>query len=452
MTVNGFKYSVATTYNNIAHKTTNNNNMKKLYIYGTAVLMALSAPVFTSCGGGNDDDLGDNPDVGPDKPSGVLSPDESKDYLEEVGKAFLQQFKPEEQKQLIELISYYDEHYGDLDMPEDWEEDDIYLKPADVFGALKNGTRGNINAMTRAISVYDFNTYAGIYQPKGDCWEKTGDSDKIIFRFFKAGETCELVATNLGGANDSWRPSEFDDTDDAEYIIPYKVGVSLTESGKELMNGTVNFIPNVRNHTVSADYDVTAANLRMIAKLEGTDTRLSMNAQGAVNGMTLVKASTVAEGNYLCDYEVLKKTDDFSSLLTTANAEMDVIGKVQVKSKATNFSKVNKLLDKTYDKYEIENYEAGRKDCDKDCKELNRYVVNGVYYSTGDEQAKIIYQPALYGDPAQYWEWSAEPVISFSDGTTYDFDEFFDSTQFLSVKNLYEDLVNSYMKLWNKDR
>lgn len=28
MTVNGFKYSVATTYNNIAHKTTNNNNMK----------------------------------------------------------------------------------------------------------------------------------------------------------------------------------------------------------------------------------------------------------------------------------------------------------------------------------------------------------------------------------------------------------------------------------------
>lgn len=428
--------------------------MKKLYIYGTAVLMALSAPVFTSCGS-DDDEPKDNPNVGPDKPNGELSPEDSKAYLEDVGKAFLQQFKPEEQQQLIELVSYFEENYGDLEAPEEWEDDDYdwgdySMNPNDVFAALKDGMRGNISAMTRAGSVYEFKTYSGIYQPGNGRWKKTDDSDKIIFRFFKNGETCELVATDLKAGE--WRPSEFDPNLEEQYIIPYKVGVSLTEKGQELMNGTISFVPNYKSKTCTASYDITAANLRMIANLDANDTRVTMKAQGAVNGKTLVESNTVAEGSHLCDYDILKSTDDFTSLLDAAVANMDIIGKVQLKSKASHFDKVAKLLGTTYTSNNSNNYDDGRKKCDKDCKELNRYIETGVYYSTDVKQASIEYQPYLYGDTNSWWEWAPESVISFSDGTTYEFDDFFGDTQFLSVKNLYEDLVDSYMKLWNKNR
>lgn len=429
--------------------------MKKLYIYGTAVLMALCTPVFTSCGDDSKEKDEPTPD-GPNKPSGQLTPEESKVYLEDAGKAFLQQFKPEEQQQLIELVSYFEDHYGYLEAPEEWEEDDsdwgyYSMNPNDAFRALKAAMHGNASAMTRAASVYEFRTYSGIYQPgsKGR-WEKTGDSDKIIFRFFKNGETCELTASDLKAGE--WRPSEFDTNITEMYILPYKVGVSLTEKGKELMKGTISFVPNYKNKTCTASYDVTAANLRMTANLNATDTRIVMKAQGTVNGKTLIDSDATLEGNHLCDYDVLKVTEDFSSLLDNASANMDIIGKVQLKSKGSHFDKVGKLLGNTYTSYNSNNYEDGRKKCDKDCKELNRYIQTGVYYGTNTQQASIEYQPYLYGDTNSWWQWAPESVICFSDGTTYEFNEFFGDSQFLSVKNLYEDLVESYMKLWNKNR
>ena len=52
------------------------------------------------------------------------------------------------------------------------------------------------------------------------------------------------------------------------------------------------------------------------------------------------------------------------------------------------------------------------------------------------------------GSESEWWDIEVVPVIAFPDGTTYEFEEYFE-TGFDGVASVFENLVDSYYRLWN---
>ena len=155
-----------------------------------------------------DIEIGSDTPVTPDDPNAnkLYTPTESKEYLEHTALEFLNIFKPEDQKALIELCNYFANTYGDLSEPSEWNlpdnDDEDYYNAANVMLALRRVVVSrDLSSMSRvADDIYDFARFSGVYEPGTERWEKTADSKDIVFKFKgKTGQQCTLTATGTGG-------------------------------------------------------------------------------------------------------------------------------------------------------------------------------------------------------------------------------------------------------------
>lgn len=247
---------------------------------------------------GNDGkDHGEDPGVIED-PKGEMeqyTPAESKDFLESSANEFLSKINPDDQKELIELGSYFNDKYADLEFP--YDEDDFRTPVKNLMKNLVRGAKGvNPSTLSRAVKSYvysiDFSQVAGIYEPKGDEWRRTGDSSDIIVRFTdNAGAACEVKAVASKDQNDEieFAYEEYDDWyydyETGEYVdiynnitvkarVPKNVTVTVTRSGKELVNVQVATVLDIKNHKFTADVNGKVMNLTVTAKPKATTAAL----------------------------------------------------------------------------------------------------------------------------------------------------------------------------------
>lgn len=439
--------------------------------------------VLTACG--EDDHNGDG---NPDGPGGegtmeVMTPEESKTFLQNASIDFLNKFNPEEQKQVIDLAAYFSEEYGDFDAPDEFDiDDDGYAdysaSPTGFIKAMANASNGDLDAMTRAAFTYsytiNFDKFAGIYEPSRNRhqWVKTGSSKDIVFRFTnRIAQPVELKITQSGGVSDVnfsekytdwdyWTGEEYEEIYNYYISIPKNVTATLTENGKQLANTNVVSSINIDGHTLSADVQASLMNIKSVASVNGTDTKVEASANFYVSGNEVANAYATVHGDNLCNtkkYESLEDMDDdrlyaeLAKMFQKGNCGVDVLGLVQVYGQVNYYEDLPADLDSYYDNYDYDSQYSAQAACQKACDRLNKNVTTQLRYNmTATDQASLLFYPEFDRWGTSYWEYWIGARLLFPDGTTYDMDSYFD--KFTNVSNKWETLIEAYEKIWDSAR
>lgn len=421
---------------------------------------------------------GDDPDPG-NNPGGVVPIEDSKEYLEATAKRFLNLFNPSDQKEIISLTRYFSEKYGDLSIPREWitaiESREVSYSPARFMKNLGLGLAScNPMMVTRAaVEVnYNFNfpMFSGIYVAGSKNWEKVGESADIVFEFDSAyGERCQLKIKASSTISNFPILSDDDYMDENGQIIdeivrynlaiPKIVTFSLSQGGKVLVNGSIESNFDIPGHALDITTDVTLANLRINEKISATDSRINASSTFYVDGSRGINTTVALNGWHLCDYDyfVSAYTQNFDilAILNSGTAHIDVMDSIQIDGEVVSFS--SNLIDAlnighicSYDGYDRNT--AGRI-VQQNASIINRNIpITLRYNNTSSTQANIKCIVDEYNEKVPeggYWEYYLLPVICFSDGTQYEFFEYF-SSGFGSVPTLFDSVIASYRRAWNR--
>lgn len=448
-------------------------NLSKIKWLGMSLLL------LSSCGDKDNNKI-DNPD-GP-QGSGTMqemTPEESKEFLQNTATEFLNLFNPQDQKQAIELAAYFSSEFEDYDAPEEFEIDDDANSrtPAPYMKAIGQAAKGDLDALTRAAYSYSytikFDKFAGVYEPNAreEKWVKTGNSKDIVFRFTnKSGQPVEMKVSQSGGTSDfdfsviDW-DEEWSNGQWNEYEIEYKyflsvpknVTASITENGKELANSTVISSIDIDGHKISADVNATLMNVKAIAKVDGNDSKVEASADFFVSGNKVANSYATVIGNNLCNnkkYQSFEDMDDdevyaeLAKMFKTGDCGGNVLDKVQVYGQMEYYKELPEDLEDYWDDYDYDSKDSAQAACQKVCDRLNKNIKAQLRYNNkSTNQATIQFVPFLdqWGD-GKYWEYYISAKLLFPDNTTYNIDSYFD--RFTNVTNKWESLLSAYSKIW----
>lgn len=454
--------------------------MKKAYTFFAAALVIGSCAAFlTACGGDDKDDP--NGPVNPDAPvvDNEMTPTESKKYLEETATEFMSKFRPAEQQELIELSSYFDQYYGDLDWPENFDFESTGT-PKAMMNALGEVGRCNVSAFASAAITYsydiNFDKIKGVYQPKDGEWVKVSESQDLVFRFTNSkGGDAQLTVkasgevSNIDFTTTDWdytyddvtgNYNEYDIENKYNLALPHEVTYTLISDGKTLANGKVVSSVDFKNHKFALQAETNVMNVTALVEATGNDNKIEQNSYLTVSGVKLASTSAAVNGNHMCDrdhWEAYEDTKDeaayLAGIFTSGSASADILGRVKLEAAVKDFNK--KLVEacgNNYDSYDYNNRDAAIRACQSDCDIINNALNTSFRYNSNTVQGSIFMQPYLsyessWGD-YNYWEYEIETVLKFaSDNTTYSFDEYFEKG-FGNVTDQWESLIDNYKRIW----
>ncbi len=429
-------------------------SMSFVVMFGMMGMMGLS-----SC---SDDDS----PLEPDKPKGEmekLTPEESKDFLDNSAKTMMNTLNASDQESFIKTASYAYENYADIEFPDKSGDDNERKNPALFLKNLANAVKqGSAHAMAAAsytyVYDYDYREYYGVYEVRGSEWVKTEDSENIVFKFRNYDRsTCILTLEPSKEFSDIDWENEYDDyySETEEYYvkIPKTVKVTLVSGTKTLVNGTVNTSVSKTAHTVSADANITVENINAQCQINGTDTKVDAAFATTVGGKLFVKGNTSINGTHLCDVDFFRNNDieseDLYNYFKSGTANANAMDLVQIDAKAEFTREFCAILDRSYYNYDYDTETEAETAIANDVKLYNQYISANVRYNnTKTVQAKLKFD---YEHESYYrgWEYYIIPLIQFEgDGSTYTFEEYFEKG-FGSVENQWNSLVRSYKSIWN---
>lgn len=424
---------------------------------------------------------GDDPEKPekPGEPGGKMeqmTPLEAKTFLSDASKEFLGKFRAADQRDLIVLASHFDEAYGDLDMPEEFEieADNARSAVRDLIHGLSAGlSQGNASRAGSAVIEYvytiNFNRFTGVYEPGRYEWKRTADNKDIIFRFTgESGQECELKATASAGTSDitinvSDYDYEYDYTtgtyeeweENHAYVcaVPKNVVVTLTSGGKELVKAVVDSDINVKDNKLSVTTSVSAMNLVAAVKVNANDTKATLEASLKVSDETVVSSSATINGSHLCDKDYYENDPQLVTLFQSGTAAVSALNKVRVDAQVTYNALVDEILDYPWwDNYDYSSKDAAKNAAESAVATLNNNIKAQLRFNNKETvQADIIFG-TTFDSWGSGWEYGMEPLMKFTaDQTEYSFEEYFEKG-FASVEDAWSDLQRSYEKIWDSVR
>lgn len=443
--------------------------MKLFKVFAYAFVAAAVSFGMTACGDDDPKDPGTDPlPDGPDQPvvDGILSPEESKEYIEETALQFMDLFKTADQQALVDVADYVNNHYTDLEAPEEWTKligDDYvepypYYSPAAMAKAIKKAVKtGDYAAIARAAeTIYRFSDFTGVFEPAGNQWKKTGDSSDIIFRFQGPKGQCELKAAAANGEWDYNYTDDYYPEDNFTIKVPKRLTVVFTEGATTHVSAVVDNNVNIKGQAISVKADVTAANIHAVADVNGTSSKISETQALAVNGTTYQTSEAALYGSKMLDPETLQAIDeeeiDINSVFKNAEAKATLMNRVFISATAKNFGALADL-DTYYDNWNDDGQQQTKEQaealCKQACKVINDNVKGELRYTGNDAvQATIEAYPYFYDDP-YWWEYEVSARVKFGDGSSQTFDELLDNTDFTTVENKWKSLVRAYKNLFD---
>lgn len=427
--------------------------MKKETLRKLAFSIAIPAMALASCGDDNDNNNnGDEPNVNPDPTEtvdGLLTSTEAFDYLKSTASEAISLFNPEDQREILQACKNFDELYGDFDMPEEFEDDD-YDSPGYYVKALEKAMgNGSPLDMTRAYYTYSIKDYTGVYEPnlRTHCWERTGNSNDVVFLCKVNGQDFEIKAAPSDG---TW-VLELDDN----YEIPLSVTTTLTYGGQQLASTVVESRYDQRGHTAALKISAQAANIAVTTDLNGTDSQLTERAYATVGGKRLIDATMTVRGNHLCDMDAYASLENagpaqLEAMFQSATFSVNILDRVFFNGSGSNIVKVTNALGFEGDRYDGDQKEL-LKECRKACNVIEDNISAEVKFAGSNEvQGRLVFQPYLYDESSSYWrvypapgiEYAYDKSIEVFEDTDYDF-----SVVEAQFRNLLERYRNFYNRL-----
>ena len=434
-----------------------------------------------------------NPDGGLlEEPKGEmehLSPDAQKDLLVEVGEELLNTFNPEDQRAAVELADELYHKYKEYDWDQisvDFEEEfeDIYSREFESFFSLPRRLASAITDK-QSLSLEDMEIlltlskfgYIIEFDDKTKSVKMTETDDaSITVKFSDAnGTKCEAKVWGEGKEIEGsytyedghwdWGYDEYGNYYDNGWVVdgkrtirvkvPTTIKMHLKHGNEALISFTFNWDSNLE------DYVNTSMNLQVINLKFAEETKVSTKNASAVFSFSYGDKPLVAAAANLPKYELisweggkditdeegekwLEEYDDkYASLLGkigAGEAKVDVLGKIQIKGGVTDGAA---LVDAYYN-WGDTHYSDDLKEYEAFCDFMNKYIYLSVYYNnTTTEQAKLLMD--TYED---YGYYGVEPVLYFpQDETRIAIATYFNSSKFLGLLDIIEDLANSYIAL-----
>ena len=470
--------------------------MKKL----NYLLLLLASVALIGCGGNSvvpipEPDPNPDPDPGPDTIA-LLSPDEQKDLLVEVGEDLIGTFNPNDQKQAVELADdlYYKYKKYDWSAIEDeFAElfEDIYSSefesffgmPKRVINAINGKQNASLEDLQIVLTLSKFGyTIEFDDKTKSVNITKTGDA-AIVAKFSDSeGTKCELKVSGEGKTikgsytyeDYHWEYPQIWDEYWGEWVNDYENGYRV-EDGKRtikvevpstikmhLKHGSSSLVSfTFKWDTNIKDYVNTSLEMKVINLGFKEETKVSTTEASAVFSYTYSDKNIITAAVNLPKYKLIgweggsditpeegedwlnEYGEKYASLLGKVGkgeAKLDILGKIQLKG---GFTDGAALIDAYYnwaEKY----YSTELDECKDLCNLLNQYIYLSVYYNNNTtEQAKLLMD--VYED---YYGYDIEPIMYFPyDGSQIAVMTYFNSSKFLGLLDLVEDLANSYIEL-----
>lgn len=452
--------------------------MKKTNLFFAFVLMT-SACLISSCKGGDDPTGGLLDD--PKGTMGVLSPDEQKDFLVDVGEELINTFNPNDQKEAVELADelYYKYKNYDWDaIGEEFEDelDDIYSTEFESFFGMPRRMIDVINGKKKVslenkeilLTLSKFGRIIEFDDKNKTVKITKTDDPSVVAKFSDSeGTKCELKVWGEGKEiegsytyEDGHWDYNYDEwvSDGKRTIrvkVPRTIKMHLKHGSNSLISFTFNWDSNIK------DYVNTSLNLQAINLVFAEETKVSTTEASAVFSFSYGDKGLIAAAVNLPKYELidweggkditeeegenwLEEYDDkYKSMLGKVGkgeVKLDILGKVQLRGGVTDGAA---LVDAYYnwgDKY----YNDEQDECQDLCDLLNKYIYLSVYYNnTTTEQAKLLMQ--VYED---YYGYDIEPIMYFpQEETSIAVMTYFNSSKFLGLVDLVEELANGYIAL-----
>jgi hypothetical protein len=426
------------------------------------VLLTLSLNI-SSCGSDGDDDgfTPENVDNSGNTNNGstVLNVGEQKEFLEATGKEALNYFNSTEfdnLKSIADVVSDYD-----TDKLEDWAEDALDACTQEV------SSKGYFKRILSAAQ------YSGHFTVKSGKWVEVGDASANELRFsFTANNKNYEFTVNAGGAEKQifistteedgyWngRRYEYDEYDNY-VVVPEHIVAKLTENGSTLVESTINIdLSSVTGNEIDLSCD--ALSVTMESKINDyvitlskcsykpeSDTGIQVTTSIKKSGTSILSATLTSGVSGYDEDKIDWEEADFGDLqLKGCKVSVDLLGKVQIKGLITDLvTFANNLNEAENIKYEDSKSGTRFKGY---VKNANDCITNAsVYYNGTSVKQATFYIESFYEEAANRYassHWEYEPVIKFSDESTYNtISTFFSEINFSSLVKTFNNLVDDY--------
>ncbi|MBQ7691844.1 MAG: hypothetical protein IJT30_11740 [Muribaculaceae bacterium] len=451
----------------------------KYRVLACAVCLIVCA---SSCGGDSPADEPNQPvdPVTPVTPTTdqAMTPDEQKNYLEQVALEFMELTPSSDFMRISDLGCFIRDTYGDR---YDWDE------VGDWARGLWETSRSSLGSYSQETSRWGYNyvfydytalllasNFTGHFTARNGYWQRTDASDLQFLFNDQAGAQCVVKLTTSGSIKkvhafnlDEYKEyrggTEYYDRVQCTVGVPENIEVTLTQGGNLVVKTTVKVDLNSLS---GEEFDISRSAFNVSSTTElnngyrfalsqavykannqvsltlvmskGSRTLATMAFSSDLSGIPACNASAFASE----DFDI----DNYNTDAANANApfvKLDILGKVQIQGRVTD---ARKLADNLELADENSTNEYAFKDAIAHTNEQTD--LNLFYNGTATKQATIKLEPFV----EDYWNgrtyWDAEPVIVFFDGSSYSTVEaFFNETSFKRTIDTFKRLSNSYAAL-----
>lgn len=403
-----------------------------------------------------------------------LSPDEQKSYLDQVGKAFMTEFQSTNFDNLIDLVNYAYEKYG-----EDYDWDNVESWADNAYEALVKNKKGKTlvdeweyeqTVIYRYLEyeditevIYTASAFTGHFVAENGNWTQTA-ADDLQFSFSdQNGKPCVLSVTTSGKTvnaffgddtryywdrkdnEDGSRTSEKTEEIEKQIVaVPEHITVTLTQDGKEVIKSEINTDLSVASST-EYDFSKDKFNVTTTTTIDGytfevSKASFSNQDKKAESTFKLKKGDVkLLEYSIKANGEITNDDGDYDVNTLDTEIAIDILGKVQIKGTSKDGGKLMDLLDEAE---ENQDNEAVYKE---KIAAANALINYGMYFNGGDtKQLEVVMEPfeeETWGGKT-YWDYDL--LIQFADGTKNAFDDFFIKANFYNVNNLWDDMSDDY--------
>lgn len=225
--------------------------------------------------------------------------------------------------------------------------------------------------------------------------------------------------------------------------VPEKLVVSLKRNGVDYLSMTYTFDVAVSGSGVDVSRDRVSVGLSF--NIDGVEVAVNKAAYNAPSGALETSIVITKDGRLILSEwvaaEVKVNEAEESVTAKNINAEVDIMGAMQIKGSCPSLNAVMEIIEDSDPQSE--------RDWERIVNNLNTKFDIKVYYDGGNAIQSIInFEPRWQdGTYSSYW---CEPAIEFNDGSRYLFEEYFSSSDFDGVVNNMESFVERYERLLDR--
>lgn len=409
---------------------------RKLYFLIPCLMMALVA--FTGCG----DDNNDGPTGG-----GVLSAEQSKEKLSEIGQKMIGLVNANDQKQLTQVGNYFSEIAGSLDIQKKVN----VLQMVHSLVAASQGDMARVYTMAAfSNEIYQISDYYGIYtydKASNDWGEPSSSTSELALKFTYEGEQAEIKIAATGSIVDF-------KIDDVTVKVPAKVTATIklgstTLTSIDITTANVSSSP-ARKADITVNLD--AKGYKIATFISATPQVVKANYSINIKGTDAVKGEAYLNGSNMTADE--GQNENINNRFNDARAKAVIMDEATVNLQCSSCKKLAHDLEQVDDQYDNPEqlWGSSHEAAQATAEVYKKYLTGNLVFGGSEESsATLAFQPYIdysYTDGlgVKHEYWNAEPLLQFEDESLISFEDYFDvaSGPFKSLADSFEALARSF--------